>query len=104
MRRATAASAINEGTSGLILGSGDKSESSCPLSAMVEYSLGLDIPDHVLKQPALKAACDAVFDVSAWVNVCLYSFVRLLSLLTDFVQDICSFNVRCTLAPNGMVH
>ncbi|KAF9476263.1 terpenoid synthase [Pholiota conissans] len=44
------------------------------VEAMVEYSLDLDIPDYVFKDPTVMAMSDATTDITTWPN------------------DLCSFN------------
>jgi len=38
---------------------------------MVEYSLDLDIPDHVFEHPIVQAMSDATTDIMTWPNVSL---------------------------------
>ena len=37
--------------------------------AMIEYSLDLDIPDHVFENPIVRAMSDATTDIMTWPNV-----------------------------------
>jgi hypothetical protein len=39
-------------------------------SAMIEYSLDLDLPDIVFENPIIKAMSDATTDLMTWPNVC----------------------------------
>jgi len=64
-------------------------------SAMIEYSLDLDLPDVVFENPIIKAMSDATTDLMTWPNVC-HLFVPYLDcgLFTlRLEQDLCSFNV-----------
>lgn len=38
-------------------------------TAMLEYSLDLDIPDYVFEDPIVKAMSDATTDIMTWPNV-----------------------------------
>jgi hypothetical protein len=72
MRRATIGGAMVEGLSKpvVITVSGLANSFSTTLTAMVEYSLDLDIPDNVMKHPTVRALCDAACDAVTWPNVC----------------------------------
>ena len=39
------------------------------VSAMIEYSLDLDLPDIVFENPIIKAMSDATTDLMTWPNV-----------------------------------
>lgn len=38
---------------------------------MVEYSLGIDLPDFVFEHPIIRAMSDATTDIMTWPNVCV---------------------------------
>lgn len=64
-------------------------------SAMIEYSLDLDLPDVVFENPIIKAMSDATTDLMTWPNVCHLFLFSTFSVDVHFLeQDLCSFNVR----------
>lgn len=71
MRRHTIGGAMVEGLIDLI--SYRKRSSSLTSSrlwlAMVEYSLGIDLPDFVFEHPIIRAMSDATTDIMTWPNV-----------------------------------
>lgn len=42
-------------------------------TAIVEYSLDLDLPDEVFENPIIKAMSDATDDIMTWPNVSAHS-------------------------------
>ena len=57
--------------------------------AMIEYSLDLDIPDHVFENPIVRAMSDATTDIMTWPNVS--------NLIRAFEWTLISFELRISV-------
>lgn len=42
------------------------------LIALVEYSLDIDLPEYVFRDPVVFAMSEATIDILTWPNVCPY--------------------------------
>jgi len=62
---------------------------------MIEYSLDIDLPDHVFDNEIIKAMSDATTDIMTWPNVSFKIFNHVLKI-DHLSQDLCSLNVSPT--------
>lgn len=68
MRRNTIGAALVEGSSSSSASS-SSIDSEIHILAMVEYSLDLDLPDYVFRDPVVIAMSEATTDIMTWPNV-----------------------------------
>jgi len=70
MRRATIGCGMVEGKH--FIRSSIQCKSQCHNLAMIEYSLDIDLPDHVFEHPTIRAMSDATNDLMTWPNVSIF--------------------------------
>ena len=66
-----------------------------PCWALIEYALGIDLPDVVADHPVVRALNEHTNDLVTWSNVRFLHFViRYPIFIVVFAQDIFSYNVE----------